>query len=330
VAIQFPAPDLQIEFSVALAEIRRRYLQDALFDTVKTLDIATLDKQLADFVPAASLAIMAAKGLRAELAFPVPLLLGASPWLLGYYRLLYGFSQKFFYTAQTGAGSFRMMEDRGVVGVIAKSKMPELCHALVPCGIALLEGVGPDRVNARLLDDLTLLTVGPQLRGGANVKRGAAGIVQVFGAIHKIVQGSAQSANETQIIVKNAAGRRVLIEFAPDPDIIIREEMTPIDPYTLAAATFAEKIAIEVKAGQDFSNIHNRIGEAEKSHQKAKARGFVECWTVVNVDAVDLAMAKQESPSTNRFYRLSAIQSGTGPEYADFRDRLLVLAGIKG
>jgi hypothetical protein len=122
----------------------------------------------------------------------------------------------------------------------------------------------------------------------------------------------------------------VLIEFAPDPDIIIREEMTPIDPYTLAAATFAEKIAIEVKAGQDFSNIHNRIGEAEKSHQKAKARGFVECWTVVNVDAVDLAMAKQESPSTNRFYRLSAIQSGTGPEYADFRDRLLVLAGIKG
>ena len=31
--------------------------------------------------------------------------------------------------------------------------------------------------------------------------------------------------------------------------------------------------AIEVMAGQDFSNIYNRIGEAEKSHQKAKANG---------------------------------------------------------
>ena len=35
------APNLQIEFSVALAEIRRRYLQEALRDTVRGLDIAS-------------------------------------------------------------------------------------------------------------------------------------------------------------------------------------------------------------------------------------------------------------------------------------------------
>lgn len=93
-------------------------------------------------------------------------------------------------------------------------------------------------------------------------------------------------------------------------------------------ASFAEKIAIEVKAGEDFSNIHNRIGEAEKSHLKAKERGFVECWTVVNVDRIDMAMARRESSSTNRFYRLSDIVSATGDEYTDFRNRVIALIGI--
>jgi hypothetical protein len=104
------------------------------------------------------------------------------------------------------------------------------------------------------------------------------------------VHASVVKVEETRIEIKNAAGRTVLIEFAPDPDIIIREEMRP--------GHFRELIAIEVKAGSDFSNIHNRIGEAEKSHQKAKHSGYVECWTVVNVDKVDTTMARKESPST--------------------------------
>ncbi len=72
------------------------------------------------------------------------------------------------------------------------------------------------------------------------------------------------------------------------PDIIIREEMSK--------GTFRNIIAIEVKGGTDYSNIHNRIGEAEKSHQKARNSGFVECWTVVNVDRLDFTVAKSESP----------------------------------
>jgi hypothetical protein len=140
-------------------------------------------------------------------------------------------------------------------------------------------------------------------------------------AIHAIVKSATVSFNETQIVVRNAAGRTVYVEFAPDPDIVIREEMAP--------ASFAEKIAIEVKAGEDFSNIHNRIGEAEKSHQEARARGFVECWTVVNVDRPNKEMARRESPSTNRFYRLSDILARSGPEYTDFRNRVISLTGIK-
>ena len=76
--------------------------------------------------------------------------------------------------------------------------------------------------------------------------------------------------------------------------------------------SFRQLIAVEVKAGSDFSNIHNRIGEAEKSHQKAKAHGYVECWTVVDVDKIDITMARQESPSTNRFSRISDMVAAAG------------------
>jgi hypothetical protein len=317
---KLPVPELQIEFSVALAEIRRLYLQEALHSTVRRLRIAQLDVEIASLVPQTPLSVLAARSLRAELVFPMPLLLQANPRLLGYYRLLYGFSQKLFYTPATGVAPFKAMEEKGVFPRGAQAKLDELCRAMVPCGEALIDGIGAARISRELLDDLTLLTVGPQLRGGANVKRGARGIVQVFEAIHEIVRPRATEVDESRIAIKNAAGRMVYVEFAPDPDIIIREEMAP-DSYSL-------KIAIEVKAGEDFSNIHNRIGEAEKSHQKARGRGYVECWTVVNVDRIDLVMARAESPSTNRFFRLSAIRSSTGTEYAEFRNRILSLIGI--
>ncbi len=317
---RIPAPELQIEFSLALAEIRRRYLQEALQETVGTLPIAEVDSELATVAQADALQKLARHSIRGELLFPVPLILAANPYLLGYYRLLYGFSQKQFYTAATGVGAFKSMEERGVVSKARLSDIAELCRSMAPAGAALLDGLGAKRVSVALLDDLTLLTIGPQLRGGANVKKGARGIVKVFEAIHEIVKQSAISVDDARIVARNAAQRLVYVEFAPDPDIIIREEIAP--------SQFAEKIAIEVKAGEDFSNIHNRLGEAEKSHQKARQRGYVECWTIVNVDRIDMEMARRESPTTNRFYRISDIMSGTGAEFLDFRNRILSLIGV--
>ena len=83
-----------------------------------------------------------------------------------------------------------------------------------------------------------------------------------------------------------------------------------------------------MKGGKDFSNVHNRLGEAEKSHQKARHRGYTECWTVVNVDNIDLDLGKRESPSTDRFYRLSSLIAGVGEDFEDFRDRVVALTGI--
>lgn len=316
-----PAPELQVNFAASLAEIRQLYLQDGLSEAVQRLEIPEIDKELAKHVPARSLAVLAGHGLRGEMMFPVPLVLRANPRLLGYYRLLYGYSQKEFYGSATGVSKFKAMEERGTLVDKNAANLGALCDALCGAGALLLAGIGGKKISAGLLDDLTLLTLGPQLRGGANVKRGTAGIRTVFEAVREIVQGAITKLESTRMELTNAAGRTVLIEFAADPDIIIRERMR--------TDSYRKLIAIEVKGGSDFSNIHNRIGEAEKSHQKAKAAGFVECWTVVNVDKFDVVMARRESPSTNRFYRISDLVAAEEADYQDFRDRVISLTGIK-
>jgi hypothetical protein len=320
--VKIPDPELQIDFSFALAQIRTLYLQQALSETIEKMNISEIDREFATMVPAEHLAALARHGLRGELVFPVPCILQQNPRLLGYYRLLLGFSQKAFYSSSFGVSSFKGMEEQGKLSAKNRERLPELCQALITSAGKLIAGIGVERISRDLLDDLTLLTLGPQLRGGANVEIGTAGIVKVFEIIHDLVGNFTVTSNPSRIEIRNAAGRTVLIEFAPDPDIIIREEMAP--------NSYRNIIAIEVKGGTDFSNIHNRLGEAEKSHQKARQQGYVECWTVVNVDRIDVRIARQESPSTNRFYRLSDLKVGQGSEFEDFRNRIVSLTGIPG
>jgi hypothetical protein len=318
--IRIPPPELQIDFSFLLSQIRNEYLQEALSETVEKMNIPKIDKELADFVPTTDLALLASHGLRGELIYALPCILLVNPRLLGYYRLLLGFSQKMFYGSECAVSSFKSMEEKGVMSEYNKKILKPLCKGLVNSASFLLHGIGADRISRELIDDLTLLTLGPQLRGGANVRKGIAEIIKVFEIIHRIVISHVKESDSRRIQIENAAGRGVLIEFSADPDIIIREHMSQ--------ESYRNIIAIEVKGGTDFSNIHNRVGEAEKSHQKARQAGFVECWTVVNVDRIDIAMAKRESPSTNKFYRISQLEAGKGSEFCDFRDRIISLTGI--
>lgn len=320
---KIPAPELQINFALNLAEIRQLYLQTALAQTILGIKIPDLDHQLAELVPPRSLAMLASYGLRGETMFPTPVVLEANARLVAYHRLLYGYSQKEFYTPATGAGQFKQMEERGNLTAACARDLPDLCHAMCIAGAELLTGISGPAVTAALLNDLTLLTLGAQLRGGANVRKGNAGIVIVFNVIQDIVRPAIINATqERRIAIKNAAKRTVTIEFASDPDIVIREEIRP--------ETYRNIIAIEVKGGRDFSNIHNRIGEAEKSHQKAKGKGYEQCWTVVNVDRINMEMAARESPTTDRFYIISNLVAADTEEYKDFRARIVSLTGIRG
>lgn len=162
---KLPPPSQQVEFSFALARARGLYLQDALGLTVETLDIAVVDEELARLAPKKLLAAMARHGLRGELVFAAPCVLTANPRLLAYYRLLLGYSQKEFFAAITGASPFKAMEAHGRLPSQNNKNLPLLCEALNRAAALLVEGIGLDRVTRSLLDDLTLLTFGPQLRG---------------------------------------------------------------------------------------------------------------------------------------------------------------------
>lgn len=316
-------PNQQIEFAERLLKIRSSHLQDALLATVRSLDIRIIDNELSQFAPKDDMSLLASKSLRAEIVFAVPEILKKNPQLLGYYRLLLGHSQKAFYQSMQGLGLFKAMEDRNVCSAKALASLPDLCHGLNHSLSILVNSLSENMLNKRFLDDLTLISLGPQLRGGANVKIGEQGIMDVFKAIRDIVGKNVVAETEISIEIKNAANRIVRIEFSPDPDIVIKSRTSVKTEDQL------KLVAIEVKGGRDVSNIHNRIGEAEKSHQKARKDGFPECWTIVNVRTLDQRKARAESPSTNHFFNLKELKAGQGKSFVDFRNRLRSVTGIK-
>jgi hypothetical protein len=312
-------PDLQIAFYNRLLELRNIFLLDALLATVENADIEALDQQLKAFVSKSALRKVASWGLRGEVVFPIPHLLAKNPFLLGYYRLLLGFSQKEFYGKAYGFYRFKSMEEKGVLTSTQNSFLEQLCKTLCQSSEYLVEHMG--KLSKNDVHELTLLTLGPQLRGGVLNLYGSRAVGKVFEMIKAIVEPAILSSSARMIKLQNAAGRKVMVEFASDPDICIREE--------LPSGTFRNLVAIEIKGGRDISNIHNRIGEAEKSHQKARKEGFVECWTMVGVTGLDMKLAKKESPSSDRFYKIDEITKPTSPEFRDFREHLLSRVGVR-
>lgn len=317
--LKIPEPDLQISFYHRLQEIRRTHLLDALLATVMDLEISPIDQQLAELTSRSGLRKVAGWGLRGELVFAVPCVLAANPRLLGYYRLLLGFSQKQFYGERYGFAPFKSMEENGQISSGNMPRLNDLCKALCASAEALVQNV--PHLSKETVHELTLLTLGPQLRGGALNILGDKATRKVFDLISSLLSDEAVAEGKRSLEVRNAAGRLVRVEFAADPDICIREE--------LPSRRFRNLVAIEIKGGKDYSNIHNRIGEAEKSHQKARKDGYVECWTMVGVAQLDMDLARRESPTTDRFYLIDRIVEPSSEEAQDFRENLLSRIGIK-
>lgn len=317
-SLTVPEPNLQLTFYHRLIEVRETYLLEALLSLVADLDIAQLDRELSHFVSNVALQRVAGWGLRGEIIFAVPYVLRTSPELLGYYRLLLGFSQKQFYSARYGLTPWKPLEERGRLSPSNASLLSDLCHVLCASAELLVQGV--QQLSQQSVHELTLLTLGAQLRGGALNVLGARATRRVFDLISSIVEAALISSTERFMEIRNAAGRSVRIEFANDPDICIRE--------ALPSGRFRNLVAIEIKGGRDRSNIHNRIGEAEKSHQKAKNQGYVECWTMVGVGDLNMDLAKRESPTTDRFYHIDQIVDAQSYEFGDFRENLLSRVGM--
>jgi hypothetical protein len=132
-------------------------------------------------------------------------------------------------------------------------------------------------------------------------------------------QGKPFTETDVSITVMNNSGREVTLALAPDPDLVIREDVQNSLVY---------KVAIEIKGGADHANLHNRVGEAEKSHQKARADGAQDCWTIIDLKRANLVTLKQESPSTREWLDLNEVLEKKGAAWLRLTTLTLSAMGI--
>jgi hypothetical protein len=196
----------------------------------------------------------------------------------------------------------------------------KLCISLIGTAGILIDNL--DAKSVDLASHLQLLTLGAQLRGSNNNVIGGGSTLDVVNLIRHITARYIKSDANNMITLVNDNGDLVYIGFSSDPDISIRSKSPEF------GAESQPVLAIEIKGGRDVSNIHNRIGEAEKSHLKAKIVGYTKCWTLVRAD-VDLNVAVQESPSTDKFYFIDEIIKVGSAEYNKFRNDLCPVIGIR-
>lgn len=275
-------------------------------------------KEVGEFVPAEAQKLLASVGIRDEEVFPIPSVLRKKPTLVGYYRLLLGTSQKQFYGSGSGLGPFKAMEVRGILTPRAEAGLPDFCREMANAMTALIEQISP-RVTERDLDELPLLTLGSQFQGSNNNRIGQEATADVFLAVKEIVSDYITEEKDTEVVVENSAGRTVRIRLAADPDVRFEEEF---DEETRPL------LAVEIKGGTDRSNAHNRAGEAEKSHQKAKALGYSERWTVIAKKGLDQAVLEGDSPTTNHWFDVAHVLAREGEDWDRFKTRLVGIVGI--
>lgn len=297
---------------------RGKILRDALREAVGKVGIQAIDKELHALVSRDALNKLGAFGLRGEVLFAVPCLIKEKPAVSGYYRLILGISQKEY--GRKGLGKWVEIE-KGKDTIVSESEVRDLCVALIKAGERLLSAVSKkDNITEDFFHELTLLTLGAQLDGSYRVIVGQKAVAVVRELIENIIKPKKPDSlwlKENEIEFNNAAGRKVRIRFGSDPDILVSEQSGSQERHLLA---------IEVKGGTDPSNIHNRLGEAEKSHLKLSASGVLR-WTIIGVP-VDEQTARMRSPSTNRFYAISNLLIDGSQEYESFRRELISVLGL--
>jgi hypothetical protein len=318
--LNFPDPLLQLGFATLLEGARERLLLGALRQTIAGLPTTEIDQQLSYYASAGALASLSGHGMRGETVFPVPLVLARNPSLLGYYRLLFGYSQKQFYTTRTGASCLRTMETKGMLTSRAAANLEDACRAFARAGEMLIGGLGSKLARPDFPHELSLLTLGAQFRGAANNTRGTDGIKAVVAILERVFADEIERIGERLISIRTPGGKLVEVQIASDPDILITSVMSEGQRRLI--------LAIEVKAGEDHSNIWNRVGEAEKSHLKARDDGINERWTIINDPQAAEGKLKSSSPSTTRFYQLLHLIDDQSGGFADFRSRIRDMAGL--
>jgi hypothetical protein len=312
-----PGPSRQLQFYQLLVSARKQWFMDALSEILKESDQNKVKEQVIKYVPAEAQKLLAAAGIRDEHVFPLPTIIDAKPSLVGYYRLLLGVPQKGFYKKSTGMGAVESMEKNNTASEKQKARIPEFCEAMAKPLAELVKQI--PNITKQDISELPLLTYGAQLQGSNNTAIGKRAMEGIFSSISEVVNKHIKQKQGVKLTIENSAGRTVIIRLASDPDVAIDEQV---------GSTIHKKLAIEVKGGTDVSNAHNRAGEAEKSHIKAKGRGYPEFWTIISKTGVDPTKLSGGSKTTNHWFDVAEILARKGKDWDDFRERLAGTVGI--
>jgi hypothetical protein len=213
---------------------------------------------------------------------------------------------------------FKSMEARGVLNDHQRAGLPAFCRAMAEGLADLVRQMSPT-ITPRDIAELPLLTIGAQFQGSNNNTIGKRAILDAFLSMREVVKAYITEEDDRRLTLRNSAGRTVVIALASDPDVRIQEEF---------GGKLQNKVAIEIKGGTDKSNAHNRAGEAEKSHQKAKAEGFRDFWTIIATRGLDLKKLKSESPTTNSWFDAPQVLGRDGGDWVEFQFRLAGQVGI--
>ena len=310
--------DRQIRFRQRLIEARSLWLLDALQSAAALVDPGLVREQVGQTAPILPLQSLAKSGIRDEHVFAVPAILEHTPTLLGYYRLLLGVPQKTFYSSATRLQMFKSMETKGSLNDRQSERLWDLCRFLNGPLADLVLNVSP-YLSLRDIQELPLLTLGSQFQGANNNIIGQAATTGVFNSINTILHPFLRTTTHDRSEIVNSAGRTVVVRLASDPDVSVTE---------IVGSTERKTSAIEIKGGLDQSNAHNRAGEAEKSHQKARAAGYLEFWTLISKGQLDMNQFRRESPTTSSWFDVTHVLAHEGDDWEAFRAAVVQAVGI--
>lgn len=296
---------------------RRTWLSDALKEALGTIDPAIVSEQIRIYAPADVRRILATIGIRDEQVFPTPIVLESKPTLVGYYRLLIGISQKKFYRSSTGMVPFGKMEKQGVLLSATQDRLPEFCRVMSD-ELAKIVRQLTRTLAYRDINDLQLLTLGSNFYGSANNRIGQAATLGIFEAIVDLLGDHIERRTKKSLSIAMPSGRTFLVALSNDPDVAINETTDSVNQRL---------VAIEIKGGSDAANVYNRGGEAEKSHNAARSKGYVECWTVIRTAGIDIAKLRRGSPTTDVWFDTTEILAGRGTDWDNFENNLRRILG---
>lgn len=217
-----------------------------------------------------------------------------------------------------GFGRFKSLETKNTIRDSHRDDLPALCEAIGKTISALIENLAAD-LQVRDIEHLQLLTLGVQFDGAMRNSIGQEASAAMFAAVRTLATDHIVAETSASILVRNSVGRTYEITNASDPDIRIERQISESEVERI--------VAIEVKGGLDLSNIHNRAGEAEKSHNKARADGFTQFWTVISRAGYSDETLSAESPTTTRWLELRQVLERKGPDWEWFRDRITSTLG---